>query len=384
MKRIVVVLALMLVSLNVLAQNVNKASRLLSRGKVADAKEIVDEAIVSEETKNDEKTWYTRGEVYEQIAKSEEAEVKNLAQNPMDIAIEAFHKTIEIAGTESKYGFMADQKIVTYFAKPFNKAIEEYQANNYKKAAELFEEASEVKPGDTAAHLYAATAANMGEMYDMALKHYRELIGSEYTEQNQVYKNIIYILRAVKEDNDKALEVIREAKAAYPDDMDFAKQEINVLIITDRIDEARDQLTAEIAKNPQDADLYSNRAMLYGELGEYEKAKADYKKSLELQPNDYANNYYLGVLYYNQGAEYTQQANAMDLKEYQKKGAAVEEKAKEQFKSAMPYMEKALEVKPEDKNALEALKTIYGRLKMYDKAEAMDQKMQELGYYDEQ
>jgi len=69
----------------------------------------------------------------------------------------------------------------------------------------------------------------------------------------------------------------------------------------------------------------------------------------------------------------------MDLRTYQKEGKAIEEKAKVEFASALPYLEKAHEIEPQDRVVLETLQTVYVQLKMNDKAEAVNTKIEALG-----
>ena len=66
--------------------------------------------------------------------------------------------------------------------------------------------------------------------------------------------------------------------------------------------------------------------------------------------------------------------NENDNKKYLEKKAAAEE----QFKKAIPYMEKASELNPKEVSPLETLKALYYRLKMNDKLEIVNQKLKEL------
>ena len=52
-----------------------------------------------------------------------------------------------------------------------------------------------------------------------------------------------------------------------------------------------------LAKNPNSHDYYNSRAVLYEELGKYDKALLDYKKAIFLSPNEHA-------YYYNRGNMY--------------------------------------------------------------------------------
>ena len=58
-----------------------------------------------------------------------------------------------------------------------------------------------------------------------------------------------------------------------------------------------------IQVDPNDADAYYNRGCTYGEMGEYDKAIADFNKAIELAPND-------ADAYYNRGCAYSEKGEA--------------------------------------------------------------------------
>ncbi len=68
----------------------------------------------------------------------------------------------------------------------------------------------------------------------------------------------------------------------------------------------------------------------------------------------------------------------MDIPEYQKSGNEVAAKGNEFIQQALPYMEKAYELAPDDIDAVSALQIFYTKLKMNDKAEEMSNRLDEL------
>jgi tetratricopeptide (TPR) repeat protein len=60
-----------------------------------------------------------------------------------------------------------------------------------------------------------------------------------------------------------------------------------------------------------------------------------------------------------------------DLEVYAQKGLAADEK----FKEALPYLEKAVELKPDDIDIANILLQLYGRLSMDEKFEALKKKI---------
>ena len=61
-------------------------------GELDKAKSKIDEACLHEKTSMKTKTWYYKGWIYMDIYTTDKAEYKNLANNPGEIAYEAFKK----------------------------------------------------------------------------------------------------------------------------------------------------------------------------------------------------------------------------------------------------------------------------------------------------
>lgn len=106
-------------------------------------------------------------------------------------------------------------------------------------------------------------------------------------------------------------------------------------------------------------------------------AKEQYEKVLKIDPANYDANFSMGVVYFNEAVEIKKQIDGMDMKTYQEKGKAVEQQVVSKFKEAMPYFEKAYEVKQEA-DLKENLRNLYNVLKQYEKTDAYDAKLQKV------
>jgi tetratricopeptide (TPR) repeat protein len=106
-------------------------------------------------------------------------------------------------------------------------------------------------------------------------------------------------------------------------------------------------------------------------------AKGYYQQVLKLEPNNYDANFSMGVVYFNEAVETKRQVDGMDMKTYQEKGKAVEQQLVTKFKEAMPFFEKAYEIKQEP-DLKENLRNLYNVLKQYEKTDAYDAKLQKV------
>ena len=105
---------------------------------------------------------------------------------------------------------------------------------------------------------------------------------------------------------------------------------------------------------------------------------ADYKKSVELDPNNFDAQFNLGVYNYNKAADAYTKASKMDLKTYQVSGKKYEIDGKKYFEASVPYFEKALQLQPEDRNTLASLQKVYFRLGRTADSERLNAKLQSL------
>jgi tetratricopeptide (TPR) repeat protein len=114
--------------------------------------------------------------------------------------------------------------------------------------------------------------------------------------------------------------------------------------------------------------VYDNLSAQYDEEGKAEEAKeyqdqaADaYKKAIEIKPDYFDANYNLGAMYFNDGVEKVNEANAVPPSQSKRYKALLDE-AKAIFSVGLPYLEKAHEVNPEDTTTIRSLRDIYARL----------------------
>jgi tetratricopeptide (TPR) repeat protein len=186
------------------------------------------------------------------------------------------------------------------------------------------------------------------------------------------------------------LAAMRKGRADEPNNINLAIVEANYFLRTNNSSKALNNLNIAIAARPDDANYYLVRGNIYDNLANpkdatgkdldkpkdyanaLNMAEADYKKAIELKPDNFDALYNLGVLYNNQGVVYNKQADdIMDKAQ----NAAVNAKATELFEKAIPVLENALQVNPTDRNTMIALKQIYARLQLSDKLKAINEKL---------
>lgn len=121
-------------------------------------------------------------------------------------------------------------------------------------------------------------------------------------------------------------------------------------------------IDAAIADNPENTDLWFGRGRIFYALKNYDESIASFAKVVELQPEMFEGNYYLGVFYTIKGDALNQEMNAKQYSsqsDYDADLAAVNQV----YLAAVPWFEKAHQLKPEDVDTLEFLKQLCFRLR---------------------
>ena len=357
-------------------KNVRKAGSALDKGELAEAKAQIDPAINDEKTKDDAKTWLLYGQVYQAIADDSTNSVQ--VDEPYLKAMEGYDKAMALEEEGSTEYSQAQLMKEQVWANAVNKGAALYTDKDYKNAITYFDVAKMAKPQDTTAYIYAGISAQQaGELNDAA-ENYAFLVDSLDYKSEDFYNSLIYIYLVEQKDNEKAIDYLQKAQEAFPDNPDFLKREITVLITNEKYDEAKDKLAKAIEAEPDNAILYYNRGYLYEQMGDGEQAVENYQKATELDPNYFDAAFNLAAYYYNEAAEILQEANNMDLKEYEKRGKEIEDDAMEYFEKALPPLEKSRDLKPDDQKVLTTLQTVYTRLGMDEKAEEVATKLESM------
>ena len=135
------------------------------------------------------------------------------------------------------------------------------------------------------------------------------------------------------------------------------------------------QIKDALANDPENSGLLLRSGYLKEQAGDMEGALADYKKSVEVDPEFFQGNFYTGALLLEQATTMLNGLNDLSDAEWEKQSPIVGKKADENYKEAAKYFENALKIQPDNTDPMTILFQIYTRLKMPEQAEAMNQKL---------
>ena len=112
--------------------------------------------------------------------------------------------------------------------------------------------------------------------------------------------------------------------------------------------------------------------------GDMEGALEDYKKSVAADPEFYDGNYYTGALLIEKSREIIVAIGALSDAEWETKAQPMTEEANGYYKDAIPYFEKALEIRPDNTDIMKILFQVHTRLQNEAEAEKYNNKLIEL------
>ncbi len=350
--------------------NLNKAIGLWKEGKLKEAKEMIDAATTFEKTMNDGKTWYYRGLIYSTIDTTSNAENKALDPNAFNVAMESFAQAKKLGKAGQEYFIQETGTVVpttqsvqmenlaNYY---LQKGIDAFQEqndnvasiNSLNKTKKVFESGiMEGYRNDTLTYYVLALVAQQSDSLDLAIDNARK-----YMDKGGKSKDIYNVLYTIynggpKEDKNKALEVVREARKKFPNNADFPKMEIGLLIDMGKIDEARTGLEQAVKDEP-------NNKVLHFYLG-YARMKADdlagaqkaFEDALKLDPNYFEAQFYLANTYLVAVDKTSKELSATGNRpqDSKKRSELVQKRVKES-ETALPYLERAEKMQAPDKDS---------------------------------
>ncbi len=434
MKKLIVLFAFIVFTASTYGQAVSKLKSAIidfRKPNYVTAKAYIDEAtelgVSDMSEKNLSKYYFYLGQIYYRIHVSEDSTISALDPNneALDIATKALQ---DLIAHEKQSGKQRNSEeglnILRYCASGYgSRAYEHIGAQDFAAASKDFFKSYQLKLmegisyTDTASLFNAALMANNAELYEDAINYYNMLIDLDYQgivhtavnvstgereefDNKKVFDNAIatgthnepsskvtgadnlYILLSnvykTQGNTEKANEVIKKGRAKYPNSNSLIVEEFNYYLNAKKYKEASDNLALAIQQDPNNSIYYSIQGNLYyNHLDKKAEAVDILKKAIEVDANNKDANYMLGYIEVEKSNDIIREMDKLSLSQ-QKKYNELDKKQKDHLRAALPYLEKAYEVDPDDISTVEALKTVYYQLKNMEKNKEMIKRLAEL------
>lgn len=368
--------------------NVNKALRDMQSGDYAEAKQIIDDATTYEKTKDDGKTWYYRGLIYSAIDTTKSPAAKDLKDAAIKTAVASFDKAdslddkgkgyyiVDTAGNQIK---MDDQ--IKFLKAYYMQTASSYyrDSSDDDKAVEEFAKISMLDPKDPTGNYYAGLIANEAEKFDASIDYLTKAL-NQGSDSIGIYNTLFLIYSNEKNDNEKALDIVRKGEAAHPDYPNYKKMEIQLLINLGQIEEAKKGLIEEVKKEPDNKVLNFYLGYAYMKTNEEDKAQAEFEKTLSLDPTYYEAEYYLAKMVSESADSIKNVMNSLGIsKEDMQRKLTLDNQYVKELQKIRPYWEKCEKLKPDEPEVLDRLYNIYSDLGIEDQVKRIEQRYKDLG-----
>lgn len=392
------------VSTPLLAQtkSVKQAERIAKDDKpdFAQARSIIQPALSDPETANDPRAWYVAGLIEEKKVDQEKINMslgKAFDENGFYNALYAMYpyyiKADSLDALPNEKG-----KVKRKFKKEIYKALSDnhgffvnagsfyFDKEEFEAAHKFFNKYLEIKKhpmfeGTAIAEqdsmsmqigfFSAYAASRIPNNLKNAIAEYEVIKDVDYR-RNDVYQLLASAYTELG-DSVNYERVLSEGVKVFPQEKYFVFNLINIYVRKGEHEKAKNFLEQAIANDPSNKQLYNVLATVYEQgFKDVKKAEEIYRQVLSLDPTYAEAVIGLGRIYYNQAVAIQSDANMInDTKKYKAKEA----QAKELFKKALPYFEKAVELESGNTEYLMALRGIYYNLDMNDKMAEIEKKL---------
>lgn len=384
MKKIFLLIAAFSISFGTMAQKgkVTSALSYIDQGILDKAKEAIDAALVNESSMNWFNTYFAKGKLCQATFESENPKFKAFYTDPLGEAYASYEKAMELDAKGSIKKKIITNMIYNSLAlNLFKQGSTQFEAKDFENALKSFETQIKITESDkyagaidTGMYYNAGLAAVNSGKYDKAIPYFEKCAEMKYLGITPYYQ--IYESYLGKGDTVKAESILMNLTNVFPNDKTITLQLIDLYLKSNKNDEALKYIKIAKENDPTNYSLFYAAGIMYLNQNKFDEAITELTKSIELKSDLYDNQYALGVSYINKAADMFVKANdIMDVKKY----TAATDEANIVYSKALPYMEKAHELKPEDTFAMQSLKELYYRLKMTDKYNAIKAQLDAIG-----
>jgi len=371
MKKFFLLLAAVSISIVAMPQKgkVTSALSLIDQGILDKAKDNLDQAMADESTSAWFNTFFAKGKLAQATFESDNPKFKEFFKDPLQEAYVAYEKAMELDAKGSIKKKIITQTIYNALAIDlYSEGSTKFQAGDFEGALKSFETQIKITESDkyigsvdTGMYYNAGLAAINSKKFAQALPYFQTCADMKYlgiTPYYQMYESYLGLGDTVKAES-----ILTSLKTIFPEDKTIVLQLIDLYIKSNKADEALKYIDIAKANDPTNYSVFYAAGILYLNKEMFDEAIKELTTAVSIKPDIFDTQYGLGVAYINKAADLFKKANdIMDVKKY---SDAIDE-ANAVYANALPYIEKAYELNPDDVFNMRSLMELYYRLKQKD------------------
>lgn len=339
--------------------------------EIGEAKKDIDLAFQQKKNSKKAKAWLLKGKIYYALAAK--VETHRTTEETLKCFQEAVHAFEQAKSTDNKVlhttEIWRNQKLMN--AVFLNEGVSKFNEVEYANALTFFELSQQTANSlgftDSLAIYNSGLTLEKMERFDDAIKMYKQCADMDYRGA-KIY-TIIQYLYMKTEHPEKAKANLAEGRVKYPKNIQLLTTELNNNLKDRNFQRAFILINELIELDPSNAELYFTRASLKESM---EKPGSDiisdYEEALKLNSEFYDAQYSIGAYYYKVGSNLLKESNITD--DYEE-SSEISKLAKVEYRKSLSAFEKAIELKPNDRKVMEALKTLYSQLEMTEAYDGM-------------
>ncbi|MDX1462525.1 MAG: tetratricopeptide repeat protein, partial [Marinirhabdus sp.] len=189
----------------------------------------------------------------------------------------------------------------------------------------------------------------------------------------------VAIIYTSKGQNDKAMKVMKEARAENPDDVSLMRAEADMVYQMGDMEAYSKLMEKIIASDPENPELYYNLGVGSAKNGQTEKAIEYYKKALKYDPNYAAAMINISATMLGQETAIVEEMNGLGMsKADNARYDVLKEKRKQLYMDVIPYLESAMKLRKDNVELVRTLMNIYDQVGMDAKSKEMKAKLAQM------
>jgi len=369
MKKLNVFLALLLISTTVFA-NLRNAERFLRNDRIDRAFPAIVAAMEDPANQTNPQAWFIQAQILTAIANSPVPEVRNLEPNAISLALQSFQRVFEFDQrdpliTHALYSNHLGQLI----AVAYNRGVEFFSAQNFAGAASAFKisvnASALINVIDTNAIFNVALCANHAGDIATAQQFFQKVVDLR-ANMPAAYTSLAVIFRE-QGDNESAARYADLAAEMFQDDYNAMINAASLHLMIGNYERASQILAVMSEQFYDNAIVFFAKGVAFDNIGMAEEAERFYLRSIELDPNFFDAVFNLAAHYVTRGVAIRAEANEVPMNQ-QARYEELTELGNQMFRNAIPMLEKANEMQPNNIPVMTTLRDIYVHLRMMDRA----------------